>query len=242
MRNLTVTREQIEILMRLQKIESESARIEKKLEGVGAQTSVEGVRLKGLEDELAAAVDELAAERKRYAAVEEEIAELKARLVKTQEYLRVVTNNKDYQLLRREVDDNTKRVVELEEALFALLDEVEGREKKIAGLIEARDAEAVKVEAVEKALFNDTAEERGALERMAVEREAVLGTVPPALLTHYEKLLKTTGRLAVVAVSGGTCYGCFMNIPPQQAIEIQKQGGLHHCPRCHRILYAEKSA
>lgn len=242
MRNLTVTREQIEILMRLQKIESESARIEKKLEGVGAQTSVEGVRLKGLEDELAAAVDELAAERKRYAAVEEEIAELKARLVKTQEYLRVVTNNKDYQLLRREADDNTKRVGELEEALFVLLDEVEGREKKIAGLTEARDAEAVKVEAVEKALFNDTAEERGALERMAVEREAVLGTVPPALLTHYEKLLKTTGRLAVVAVSGGTCYGCFMNIPPQQAIEIQKQGGLHHCPRCHRILYAEKSA
>jgi predicted nucleic acid-binding Zn-ribbon protein len=237
MRNITVTREQVETLMRLQKIETESARIEKKLEGVESQTAVQGKRLRELETELEGAREELAGEKKRYAAIEEEIAELNTRVAKSQEYLRVVTNNKEYQVLRREVDDNTKRVGELEDVLITLMDELEGREKKIAEITEAHDAEAAKVKSIEEEIYNDTVEERQALERMASERVEVAGSLPKGLLDHYEKLLKTTGRQAVVTLSGGTCYGCFMNIPPQQAIEIQKDGGLHHCPQCHRILY-----
>ncbi|SCY32998.1 zinc ribbon domain-containing protein [Desulfoluna spongiiphila] len=242
MRNLNVTREQIQTLMRLQKIETESARIEKKLTGVTSQTSVQGARLKELDAELEEALEALDGEKKRYAAIEEEIAELNTRVAKSQEYLRVVTNNKDYQVLRREVDDNTKRVGELEEVLIAMLDDLEERKKKIAELTEVHTGEAEKVKSIEQEIYNDTAEERKALESMAVEREEVVKVIPPALFAHYEKLLKTTGRLAVVAVSGGVCYGCFMNIPPQQAIEVQQQGGLHHCPRCHRILVSEPTA
>lgn len=238
MRNLNVTRGQVETLVRLQKIETESARIEKKLKGVASRTDVQGERLKTLDAELAEAREELDAEKKRYAVIEEEVAELNTRVAKSQDYLRVVTNNKEYQVLRREVDDNTKRVEELEGVLITLLDELKGRTQKIAELTEAHGEEAAKVKSIEQEIFNDTAEERQALERMAQEREEVVKKVPPALLDHYEKLLKTSNRLAVVAVSGGVCYGCFMNIPPQQVIEVQKNDGLHHCPRCHRILYS----
>jgi predicted nucleic acid-binding Zn-ribbon protein len=242
MRNLNVTQEHILTLKRLQEIETETARIEKKLEGVGAQTSTEGERLKEVEAELEGVSETLDGEKKRYALIEEEIAELSTRVAKSQEYLRVVSNNKDYQVLRREVDDNTKRVGELEDTLIGLMDELEGQAKKLGELTEVRDAEALKVKAIEDKIYNDTLEEREALERMATERVGVAGSLPPGLLDHYEKLLKTTGRLAVVAVSGGTCYGCFMNIPPQQAIEIQRHGGLHHCPRCHRILFSKTTA
>jgi len=242
MRNLNVTREQIQTLMRLQKIETESTRIEKKLKGVASQTSVQGARLKELDAELAGALEGLDGEEKRYAAIEEEVSELNIRVAKSQEYLRVVTNNKDYQVLRREVDDNTKRVGELEEVLISLLDDLEDRKKKIAELTDVHAGEAEKVKSIEQEIFNDTAEERKALESMALEREEVVKAIPPALFAHYEKLLKTTGRLAVVDVSGGVCYGCFMNIPPQQAIEVQQQGGLHHCPRCHRILVYKPTA
>ena len=242
MRNLNVTQEHIQSLMRLQKIETESARIEKKLNGVTSQTTVQGARLKELDVELEEALEGLDGEKKRYAAIEEEVAELNTRVAKSQEYLRVVTNNKDYQVLRREVDDNTKRVGELEEVLINLLDDLEDRKKNIAELTEVHTGEAEKVKSIEQEIFNDTAEERKALESMAAERDAVVKALPPALFAHYEKLLKTTDRLAVVAVSGGVCYGCFMNIPPQQAIEIQRQGGLHYCPRCHRILVSEPTA
>ncbi|WP_300672987.1 C4-type zinc ribbon domain-containing protein [Desulfoluna sp.] len=239
MRNLNVTREQVDTLARLQKIETESARIQKKLKGTVSQTAVQGARLKELDIELEVAQEELAGEQKRYAAIEEEVVELNTRVVKSQEYLRVVTNNKDYQVLRREVDDNTKRVGELEETLIILLDELEGREKKMAEISEAHTAESEKVKSIENEIYNDTVEERETLEGMAREHEDVVKSLPPALLDHYEKLLKTTDRLAVVKVSGGVCYGCFMNLPPQQAIELKKLGGLHHCPRCHRILYFE---
>ncbi len=242
MRNLNVTQEHIVALKRLQEIETETARIEKKLEGVGTKTSVQGKRLKELEAELEAAREELTGEKKRYAAIEEEIVELNTRVTKSQEYLRVVTNNKDYQVLRREVDDNTKRVGELEEVLILMMDELEGREKKMAEITSAHDAESEKVKSIEQEIYNETAEERESIENMASERVEVAKNVPPGLLEHYEKLLKTSDRLAVVAVAAGTCYGCFMNIPPQQAIEIERDGGLHHCPRCHRVLYSKNSA
>lgn len=242
MRNLNVTREQIQTLMRLQNIESESARIEKKLKGVTSQASVQGARLRELDVELQGAREALDGEQKRYAAIEEEVAELNTRVAKSQEYLRVVTNNKDYQVLRREVDDNTKRVGELEEVLISMLDELEGQKKQIAELAAVHGEEAEKVKSIEQEIYNDTAEERKTLESMSAEREEVIKLLPPALFAHYEKLLKTTGRLAVVAVSKGVCFGCFMNIPPQQAIEVQQQGGLHHCPRCHRILVSEPNA
>ena len=242
MRNLIVTQDHIIALRRLQEIETETARAEKKLYGDGAKPSTLGQRLEGLSADLAEVRDQLAEEKKRYGAIEEEIADLVSRVAKSQEYLRVVTNNKEYQLLRREVDDNTKRIGELETLQVTLMEETEGLEAKMAVLEGDCTAEEAKVKKIELEIFNDTADERASLESMAKEHEKLAESVPPGLLDHYEKMLKTSDRLAVVEVSNGTCYGCFLTIPPQQVIDIQKRGGLHYCPRCHRILFSKDNA
>ncbi len=242
MRNLIVTQDHIVSLRRLQEIETDTARVEKKLDGVGAKTSVQGKRLKKLEVELERVRGAQAEEKTRYGVLEEEIAELTSRVAKSEEYLRVVTNNKDYQILRREVDDNTKRISELESLLLALMEDLEGRDKQMAEITEAHDAEAEKVKSIEQEIYNDTVEERESILSMARESQEIAAALPPGLLDHYEKLLKTTGRLAVVDLFKSTCYGCFMNIPPQLAIEIHQNGGLHYCPRCHRILFSKEEA
>ena len=242
MRNLIVTPDHITALRRLQEIETETARAEKKLYGDGAKPSALGQRLEGLNADLAEVRDHLEEEKKRYGAIEEEIADLVTRVAKSKEYLRVVTNNKEYQLLRREVDDNAKRIGELETLQVTLMEETEDLESKMNALEGDCAAEETKVKKIELEIFNDTAEERESIASMIKERAELAGSLPLGLLDHYEKILKTSDRLAVVAVSNGTCYGCFLTIPPQQVIDIQKHGGLHYCPRCHRILFSKDNA
>jgi len=43
--------------------------------------------------------------------------------------------------------------------------------------------------------------------------------------------------LAVINVKNEICMGCFMNIPPQLYIEVQRENSLILCPQCSRILY-----
>ncbi|MCG8473570.1 MAG: C4-type zinc ribbon domain-containing protein [Desulfobacterales bacterium] len=239
MKQIEATQAHVEILMRLQSIETESARLEKKLGGVEAQTEVQCKRLNELEEELEIAEATLASEKKRYATIEEELAELNLRITKSTENLRVISNAKEYQVLKREVDDNTKRVSEMEDVLVSMIEELEGLEKGVADVSRQRDDEKEKIDSIVQEIRNATTEERDALSAMVKEKEEISGQVPKALFEHYEKLLTTTNRLAVVKVSAGVCYGCFMNIPPQLYIEIQKSGGLHHCPQCHRILFCD---
>jgi predicted nucleic acid-binding Zn-ribbon protein len=42
---------------------------------------------------------------------------------------------------------------------------------------------------------------------------------------------------AVARISNETCMGCFMNVPPQLCIEVQRGKQMISCPQCSRILY-----
>jgi hypothetical protein len=41
----------------------------------------------------------------------------------------------------------------------------------------------------------------------------------------------------MVSARNETCQGCFVNVPPQMFIEVQKNNSLVRCPNCNRILY-----
>ena len=45
--------------------------------------------------------------------------------------------------------------------------------------------------------------------------------------------------MGVVNVRQETCQGCFVHIPPQMFIEVQKNKEIIRCPNCNRILYFE---
>ena len=70
------------------------------------------------------------------------------------------------------------------------------------------------------------------------ERLAIAKDISSALLKQYETIRRKRQGIAIVAVEAGTCRGCYMNIPPQAYIQLQKgSSDLIFCPHCHRILY-----
>ena len=59
------------------------------------------------------------------------------------------------------------------------------------------------------------------------------------VLAHYEKVLTGRDGVALAAVKGKSCQGCFMNLPPQVINEIKMKDKMITCDSCARILYIE---
>ena len=68
-------------------------------------------------------------------------------------------------------------------------------------------------------------------------REALTKQIEARLFKLYDTLKEKRRGVGVVNVKSETCQGCFLNIPPQMYIEVQKNNALIQCPNCNRILY-----
>jgi len=70
-------------------------------------------------------------------------------------------------------------------------------------------------------------------------REVISKQLEANLVKLYDILKEKRQGLGVVGAKDETCQGCFVNIPPQMFIEVQKNNALIRCPNCNRILYWE---
>ena len=148
-----------------------------------------------------------------------------------------VKNLKELQALQREIDQIKQSNAQLEDELIPLLEELERQ----ATSLKAKEEELARLE-------NERGEKTHEMKAQVVETEqaiaeatktrlAIASQVNGELIERYELIFSRRGGMAVVAVSGGTCQGCYMHIPPQLWNEIIKSERLNLCPSCHRILY-----
>ncbi len=231
----------IETLIKLQESETEIVRLKEILEKFEKEKNKLGLKLK----QFSVALEENKDIFSKAAAVcqdlEKEIQMIDDRIVKSNEKLRMVKTNKEYQLFLREVDDNKKRKDALETELIEHLDEKE----KMEGIVQESQKEYLLLEAQidseQKEIEKKTIEDREMLDEH-LENQAKIGkTLDPSLMNRFNKISKMNQGLAVVNVKGEVCMGCFMNIPPQLYIEVQRGKSLISCPQCSRILYHIKN-
>ena len=69
------------------------------------------------------------------------------------------------------------------------------------------------------------------------QRKKLRKVVPAQLLKRYEFIRQRRNGTAIAPVYEGVCFGCHMNILPQQFIDLQKGEEILQCPHCQRILY-----
>lgn len=61
-------------------------------------------------------------------------------------------------------------------------------------------------------------------------------SLAPPVRHRYRRILGRHPRV-VVPVIGGTCYGCFVNIPTAVASDAERNQEISHCENCGRFLY-----
>ncbi|NWH04827.1 zinc ribbon domain-containing protein [Desulfobacter latus] len=229
----------ISTLVRLQEAETEIVRLKEVLYEVEKKKIKLASRLKQFAAALEENTEELEKLNKNCLDSENEIKIVDARIIKSNETLRNVTTNKEYQVLLREVDDNKKRKDALETELLQIMEERENSQAIVDESTKEYQQLEEQVKAEQNQIEEQTTKDRKRLEEYLESQKEIGASLDPKLLDQFKRISKMNQGSAVAQAQDQVCLGCFMNIPPQLYIEVQRGSKLIFCPQCSRILYYE---
>ncbi len=233
-----VTKKQIDTLVKVQQIEIETGKLKVYLEKVPS-------RISSLERELEEFIrsvegDEAEIEEfnKQYRALETDVQLNLSKIQKSQEKLRSVKTNKEYQSSLKELDDIKAINSRLEDEMLEFLEKIETAEKAI------KDRKQHYTEIVDESNREKESIEREAERRqenlvdLEAKRVATAAELDAGFIKIFNQVkAKQANLVAIVAVQDAVCQGCNMNIPPQVYNELQRCDSLKYCPSCFRIIY-----
>ncbi|WP_457551853.1 zinc ribbon domain-containing protein [Desulfobacula sp.] len=231
------SKSEIESLVKLQEAETQIVKlnavlikVEKQKDELSANLNQFGIALQENKDNLSRTMESCRD-------IEREIQVVDDRIIKSNEKLRMVKTNKEYNLFLREVDDNKKRKDVLETELLEYLDEKEAMEKIVQESEKEFNLLKDQIESEQKEIEQQSIADRELLDEYLALKKDIGKTLEPSLMNRFGKISKMHNGSAVAQVRKEVCLGCFMNIPPQLYIEVQRGNSLISCPQCSRILY-----
>ncbi|SMC69012.1 hypothetical protein SAMN02746065_10764 [Desulfocicer vacuolatum DSM 3385] len=232
-----ITKNEMDVLIRLQKAETETVRILSYLESIDKEKDALESKLTTFVRALDRKKNTLDAVSKEIKDIEIEIQTTDDRIQKSNDTLRQVKTDKEYQVLQREIDNNKKRLETLESELLKKFEDKDIQEKIVQEQMVDVEQATAKIRSDQAAIDKKCEDDRELLETYKLQREDIGASLSPEFLRVFNEISDASGGLAVVEVKKEVCRGCFMNIPPQLYIEVQRGKDLILCPQCNRILY-----
>jgi hypothetical protein len=230
-------KDQLELLWELQKIDLDLKHIKEERERYPRE-------IKKLDERMSIEKERLQAEKGKADLLEKERREKERQLSSSQEKIKKaegrvseVKTNKEYQALLTEIETIKSASSREEEEILQVLEEIDElkkdfskREKEVAVLLEKVDAE-------KKMIQERMAQDEIVWKKQIERREVLSKQIESKLNKLYNTLKEKRQGVGVVNVRHETCQGCFVHIPPQMFIEVQKNNEIIRCPNCNRILY-----
>ena len=168
--------------------------------------------------------------------IEKDIETLSAEERKFQSQLPMVKKNEEYTALLHEISGAKGRRSDRETDLLMLLEE----EERVNGEKPALDRElaAAESETTQRVakITAEEEEERAHVAAVEAERAGLIGKLPPATRSRYERIRASRDGRAVVAILKGACGGCYRGQSPQMLQEAKRGDRLLSCDGCGRLL------
>lgn len=232
-------RDQLELLWEIQKIDldlrqirDEQDRFPREMRKLDEKQSIEKERLQKEKEKIGSLEKE---RRQKESHLTAEIDRIK----KAEGKMSEVKTNKEYQALLNEMEAFKAANSREEEAILQILEEIDELRKVFSKKEKELAAAQEKIEAERKTIQERMTQNDALLKKEMERREALSKQLESRLYGLYNTLTEKRQGIGVVTVRHETCQGCFVHIPPQMFIEVQKNKDLIRCPNCNRILYWE---
>jgi uncharacterized protein len=155
--------------------------------------------------------------------------------LKTQQYQ--TRKNDEFQALGHEIEryENEIRKIEDDELeLMVLADKIKAdlaeEQKKATAAQNSIARQTADLDEKSKALESQ-------LQGLTTERSNLATKIDEDLLARFERLFKSKGDAAVVAIEHGVCTGCHMKVTTATAARVKAGKEIVSCENCGRILY-----
>jgi uncharacterized protein len=232
-------RKQLELLWELQKIDltlkrinEERDRFPKEMKKLDERQNIEKEKIQN-EKEKIESLEKERRQKERHLNTEQE------KIKRTEGRMFEVKTNKEYQALLNEIEAIKEATNREEEEILQILEEIDELKKDLLKREKEVTATLEKIERERKKIQEKMDQGDGLWKEQKERREVLSKQLESGLFKLYNTLKEKRQGIGVVSAKQETCQGCFVNVPPQMFIEVQKNNALIRCPNCNRILYWE---
>ena len=233
-----LNKKDITALVKLQKIDIETGKLKAYLRNVPILIKNLDQKLEEFTRKVENDAEFIAELNKKYRIYESDIQLNLGKIEKSQEKLRSVKTNKEYQSSLKEIEDIKAINSKIEDEMLEFLEQIETAEHS---LIESKQQSSRLVEEIgreKKAVLQAVEHSKKDLTALGSDRDAVAAELDAELLDIFKRqLMKQGDGIAIVEVKNAICQGCHMNIPPQMYNELHRGNSLNYCPSCERVIY-----
>ncbi len=234
-------KEQIKVLVKLQHLDTENVRIRSTLNDVSKKLENLDSSLKEIEQTIKDQESVLNELKKQYRDYESDVKMNLAKNKKSQEKLRSVKTNKEYQSLLKEIEDVKSKNSSIEDKMIEYLDRMDETEEIIAKKKDEYLQFSDRIKSEKQSIEHEAGINKKKLDELDMDRKNVSGLIDSQLFKKYLVIKEQQqGGLAVVPVKNAVCHGCNVNLPPQLYNELFRCDSLKFCPNCHRIIYLKE--
>ncbi|QDU39958.1 Putative zinc ribbon domain protein [Maioricimonas rarisocia] len=160
---------------------------------------------------------------------ESKIGELQAKL-------NAAASNREYDIIRGQIDADRVAMSVLEDEILELLDKVDRKRTEIGDL----EVEVKKAETEKQRFAAEFESKLAGLESRAAELEEKIKATETGLegdvAEKYRRLVAAYGADAMAAVEGGVCTNCYVGLTTQTQVFL-RSGKIIFCTTCGRLLY-----
>ena len=155
--------------------------------------------------------------------------------LKTQQYQ--TRKNDEFQALGHEIERYENEIRKIEDDELELMDQADklklqlaAEEKKAATAKDSISRQLIDLDEKSKTL-------ESRLQGLSKERAELATRIDEDLLNRFDRLFKSKGDAAVVALEHEVCTGCHMKVTIATAMRVKTGKEIVSCEQCGRILY-----
>ena len=231
----------MDVLVELQEIEIKTGEIKSQISKVSGKLDKLDNELKAFESEIDEEEKEINDFKQKYRLCETDLQVNNTKAEKSQEKLKLVKTNKEYQSSLKEIDEIKAINSKIEDEMLQYLEKIETSEKNILKKKESNSILAEKLKKEKDIIIQESEQGRKEVAQLEEEWINISKKVDQKLLEKLSVVKEMVSGRAIAAVKDAVCLGCNMQIPPQTYNELQRNERLEFCPYCQRIIYWEKN-
>jgi uncharacterized protein len=170
---------------------------------------------------------------------EMELMQKEMQIKKLDGQLSQVKTNKEYAALQQEIASLKADNSLLEEGIIHIMDEVDAVKEEVRKEKEKFVSVTKSFQDRDNEMAGQEKTLQGRLLDLKKQREESVAQLPPELRELYNRIALKKQGLALAVVSGEVCAACQMKLRPQLINEIRLGEQIIVCENCSRILYFE---
>ncbi len=175
--------------------------------------------------------------RRKTSIEKEKINESQAKIARYKEQLDNVRNNREFDLLSKEVEFQTLEIELSEKHLNEFAHAIDSRNADIAATEEKLSDSQHILQEKKAELDEIVSETRQDEERLRVRAKEIEPTIDERTLKAFKRIRDNARNgLGIVYIQRNACGGCFNRIPPQKQMEIKMHKKVIVCEYCGRIM------